>query len=428
MAGHSFFRVPAVKILVLGSGVIGVTSAWYLQRAGHEVTVLDRQPGPGLETSFANGGQISWGAANPWAAPGLPLAALRWLLRRHSPLALRPRLDPVLWSWLGRMLRNCTAKRYLAHKERLLRLGRYSHQCLTELRQALGLHYDQRTDGMLILYRRSQDLDAAARELPLFVAHGIRCRLLGRDGCVVQEPALAAAPGPIAGGLHFRDDESGDCHAFSRALAEHCERAGVRFVFGASVTRLAAEGDRIVNVLTDRGALAADAYVLACGSYSPLLLRPLGIRLPVYPVKGYSLTLPITDDSGAPRATLTDEHYKTVITRLGNRLRAAGTAELAGYDLRLRRARLETLAHVVRELFPRAGDLAGAEYWAGLRPMTPDNPPVLGVTSYRNLFLNTGHGTLGWTLSCGSARVLCDLISGRRPEIDLEGLTLTRFE
>ena len=416
-----------MKILVLGSGVIGVTSAWYLARAGHAVTLVDRQPQPAMETSFANGGQVSWGAANPWAAPGMPGKALGWLFRRHSPLVLRPRLDPAMWLWLGRMLRNCTNTRYLANKERQLRLARYSHACLNELRDELDLHYDQSTHGLLILYRRARDLEAATREALSLDRFGIRYRLLDRAACITHEPALGDSRGTITGGMLFPDDESGDCRRFTEELAARAQQQGVKFMAATSVIRLAADGDRITRVVTDRGDLSADAYVLACGSYSPLLLRPLGVRLPVYPVKGYSITVPITNDAAAPQGTLTDETYKVVITRLGNRLRAAGTAELCGYDLRLRRARLATLVHVVRDLFPSVGDLAAAEPWAGLRPMTPDNPPVIGTTPYRNLFLNTGHGPLGWTMACGSGRVLTDLVSGRTPEIDLDGLTLARF-
>ena len=416
-----------MKILVLGSGVIGVTSAWYLMRAGHEVTLVDRQPRPALETSFANGGQVSWGAANPWAAPEIPGKAIAWLFKRHAPLVLRPSLDPALWSWLLQMLRNCTHARYLANKERQLRLARYSHACLTELHEQIGLHYDQRTHGLLILYRRTRDLDAAAREAALLDRLGIAYRFLDRSACVAHEPALRDSQDKIVGGMLFPGDESGDCRIFTQELAARAQQQGVQFLASTRVTRLVAGHDRIVRVVTDHGDLTADAYVLACGSDSPLLLKALGIRLPVYPVKGYSITLPIVHDAAAPQGTITDETYKVVITRLGNRLRAAGTAELAGYDLTLRPARLATLQHVVHDLFPNAGDTTNAEAWAGLRPMTPDNPPVIGATPYKNLFLNTGHGTLGWTMACGSGRVLADIVTGRKPEIDLDGLTLARF-
>lgn len=416
-----------MKILILGSGVIGVTSAWYLARAGHEVTLVDRQPQPAMETSFANGGQVSWGAANPWAAPEIPGKAIAWLFKRHSPLALRPSFDPGMWRWLAQMLRNCTSARYLANKERQLRLSHYSHACLTGLRNELGLHYDQSTHGLLILYRRARDLATATREALLLDRLGIAYRFLDRAACVAHEPALRDSQDKIVGGMLFPGDESGDCRIFTEELAARAQAHGVKFLANTGVTRLVTDGNRIVRVATDRGELTADAYVLACGSYSPLLLKPLGIRLPVYPVKGYSITVPITDDATAPQGTITDESYKVVLTRLGKRLRAAGTAELCGYDLTLRPARLATLAHVMRDLFPSAGDLSAVEPWAGLRPMTPDNPPVIGATPYKNLFLNTGHGTLGWTMACGSGKVLADIVSGRKAEIDLSGLTLARF-
>ena len=416
-----------MKILVLGSGVIGVTSAWYLARAGHVVTLVDRQPQPAMETSFANGGQVSWGAANPWAAPGIPGKAVGWLFKRHAPLVLRPSFDPAMWRWLIQMLRNCTHTRFIANKERQLRLAHYSHTCLTELRNAIDLHYDQGTHGLLILYRSTHDLAVAIREARLLDRLGIAYRFLDRAACVAHEPALRPSQDKIVGGMLFPGDESGDCRRFTEQLATHAQQQGVKFLASTSVTRLVADGDRITRVITDRGDLSADAYVLACSSYSPLLLKPLGINLPVYPVKGYSITVPISNDSAAPQGTLTDETFKVVITRLGNRLRTAGTAELCGYDLTLRPARLATLAHVVRDLFPSVGDLAAAEPWTGLRPMTPDNPPVIGTTPYQNLFLNTGHGTLGWTMACGSGKLLADIISGSTVDIDLSGLTLARF-
>jgi D-amino-acid dehydrogenase len=416
-----------MKVLVLGSGVIGVTSAWYLNRAGHEVTVIDRQPEPGMETSLANGGQISWGAGVPWAAPGIPFKALKWMLRPHSPLVLRPRLDPQLWAWLFRMLANCTAARYAVNRERMLRLSRYSHECLVALRRETDIHYDERTHGVLELYRTARELEEAGREAALLARWGVPCRMLDRAGCVAHEPALRAAQEKIAGGLLLPEDESGDCLQFTRRLAHLAEKNGVRFALATNIVRLAAGGDRLARVETDKGEMSADAYVLACGSYSPLLARPLGLRLPVYPVKGYSATLEIEDANAAPAGTLTDVTYKVVATRLGNTLRGAGTAELTGYDLSLRPERCATITHVLGELFPGAGDLAQARYWCGLRPMTPDNPPLLGPTRYKNLFLNTGHGTLGWTMACGAGQVTADIVSGREPEIDLEGLTLARF-
>jgi D-amino-acid dehydrogenase len=416
-----------MKVLVLGSGVIGVASAWYLSQAGHEVTIVDRQAEPGMETSHANGGQVSWGASTPWAAPGIPLKALKWIFRPHSPLVLRPSLDPAMWSWLFKMLGNCTPARYAINRERMLRLSRYSHECLVALRNETGIHYDERASGVLELFRTAKELDEAADQSAMLESWGVPYQLLNPGMCVAHEPALRAAQEKIAGGMLLPGDESGDCLQFTRELARRAEASGVRFALSTSIDRLMADDKRIAGVMTDKGQMTADAYVLACGSYSPLLLRPLGIRLPVYPVKGYSATIEIANNAAAPAGTLTDVSYKVVVTRLGNKLRGAGTAELTGYDLSLRPSRCDTIKHVLNDLFPGAGDLSRAEYWCGLRPMTPDNPPVLGTTVYKNLLLNTGHGTLGWTMACGSGKVIADLVSGHKPEIDLDGLTLARF-
>lgn len=416
-----------MKVLVLGSGVIGVTSAWYLQRAGHEVTVVDRQPQAGLETSHANGGQVSWGAGTPWAAPGIPFKALKWMLHPHSPLVLRPRFDPAMWSWLFKMLANCTSERYAINKERMVRLSRYSHECLIALRDETGIRYDEHMTGILELFRTEKELDDAARDARMLTRWGVDCRLLDRAGCVAHETALRASQKKIIGGLHFPGDESGNCFQFTQSLANLAKSRGVTFSLNTHIERLEADGDRLIRVITGEGELKADAYVMACGSYSPLLLRPLGIRLPIYPVKGYSVTVPLADAKAAPDGSVTDATYKVVITRLGDKLRGAGTAELAGYDLKLRPSRLATISHVLADLFPSAGDSTQAQHWCGLRPMTPDNPPILGVSPYKNLYLNTGHGTLGWTMACGSGKILADIISAQSTDIDLNGLTLSRF-
>ncbi len=416
-----------MKVLVLGGGVIGVASAYYLQRAGHAVTLLERHAEVAQETSFANGGQVSWSSASPWASPGIPLTALLWLFKPHSPLVLHPRLDPALWSWLVKFLGNCTAARYAINKQRQVRLARYSHARLAALRNEVPFDYGGATRGTLFLYRNARDLEHGLHDRTLWGQLGVDHSVLDADSCIAQEPALAGVRDKLLGGIHFPGDESGDCRTFTAELAKAAAKLGVRFELQTTVQNLVRSGTGIDSVRTDRGVFHADAYVLACGSYTPLLLKPLGIRLPVYPVKGYSATLPIADATRAPLGTVTDERYKVVITRLGENLRAAGTAELGGYDLTLRRSRCATLDHVIRDLFPHAGDLARAEYWTGLRPMTPDNPPVLGKTPFGNLFVNTGHGTLGWTMACGSGKILADSVSGHPPEIDLEGLTLERF-
>jgi D-amino-acid dehydrogenase len=416
-----------VKVAVLGSGVIGTTSAYYLAQAGHEVTVIERQPAAGLETSYANAGEVSPGYAAPWAAPGIPVKALKWLLMRHSPLVIRPALDPAMWRWAFMMLRNCTAARYEINKGRMVRLAEYSRDCLIDLRARTGIQYDHRSQGTLQLFRTQKQLDAAVNDIAVLERYGVPYELLDPAGCIRAEPALAHVREKFVGALRLPNDETGDCFKFTERLAGLAQQAGVRFRYGVTIQGLKADGEKLVSVQTSEGALKADAYVLALGSFSPLLLREIGVQIPVYPIKGYSITVPIHDATHAPESTVMDETYKVAITRLGDRIRIGGTAEIAGYDLTLRHARRATLEHSVCDLFPHGGDVARAEFWAGLRPMTPDGTPVMGPTPYRNLFLNTGHGTLGWTMACGAARVLADLVSGKRPEIDTEGLYLDRY-
>jgi D-amino-acid dehydrogenase len=417
-----------VKVLILGSGVIGVTSAYYLAKAGHEVTVIDRQPKPALETSFANAGEVSPGYSSPWAGPGVPVKAIKWLLMKHGPLVIRPKLDPVMWLWLLKMLRNCTSARYAVNKSRMIPIAEYSRDCLRALRSETGIRYDEREQGTLQLFRYSAQLDHTAGDIAVLKQTGVPFEVLDRDGCVAAEPALAAVKDKIAGGLRLPQDETGDCHMFTQALALEAEKLGVRFMFNVGIEGLNADATRITGVATSSGVMQADAYVLALGSWSPRLVRPLGISLPVYPVKGYSITVPITDPDGAPVSTVMDESYKVAITRLGNRIRVGGTAEISGYSDKLYAARRATLDHSLSDLFPRGGDLKKATFWSGLRPMTPDGPPVIGATRYSNLHLNTGHGTLGWTMACGSGRVLADLLSGRKPDIDTKELSISRYE
>lgn len=416
-----------MRILILGSGVIGVTSAWALRRQGHEVVVVDRAGGPALETSFANAGQVSPGYASPWPAPGIPLKAVKWLLSRHAPLAIRPTGDPAQYRWLWQMLRNCTHHRYAVSKARMVRLAEYSRDQLGELRRETGIEYEQRTLGTTQLFRTQAQLDGAARDIAVLREYGVPHELLDRDGIVRVEPALAQMQGSLAGALRLPGDETGDCHLFTTRLAARAAEAGVEFRFGRRVEALLASGDRLTGVRIDGRTETADAYVLALGSWSPRLLAPVGIDLPVYPLKGYSLTIPITRPELAPHSTVLDESYKVAITRFDQRIRVGGMAEVSGYDLSLPQRRRETLDMVVRSLYPDGGDLARAEFWTGLRPSTPDGPPVVGATRYRNLWLNTGHGTLGWTMAAGSASYLADLIEGRTPAIDPEGLDITRY-
>jgi D-amino-acid dehydrogenase len=416
-----------MRVAILGSGVVGTTTAYYLAQAGHEVVVLDRQPGPALETSFANAGEISPGYASPWAAPGIPMKALRWLTMRHAPLVLRPRFDMDMLRWLAAMLGNCTASRYAINKGRMVRLAEYSRDELIRLRASTGIRYDERMQGTLQLFREQRQLDGIGKDVDILKAGGVPFEVLDRLGCVAAEPGLAIATDEFVGGLRLPGDETGDCFKFTRALAQQAESLGVRFRFGVSIGGLQRIGNQIVGALTSQGLVEADCYVVALGSFSPQLVRPLGLRLPVYPVKGYSITAPITAEALAPVSTLLDETYKVAITRLGDRVRVGGMAEISGYDHALPERRRETLVRSVESLFPGAADLTEASFWSGLRPMTPDGTPVIGATAISNLYLNTGHGTLGWTMACGSAAVLRDIISGRAPEIEAADLSIARY-
>ena len=419
-----------MKVVVLGAGVIGVTTAYYLARAGAEVTVIDRQDGPAQDTSFANAGQVSFGYSTPWGAPGIPTKALKWMFEKHAPLSMRP--DGTLFQlrWMVQMLRNCSAERYAVNKERMLRLSNYSRQCIAQLRLDTGIAYEGRQAGTLQLFRSQKQVDQAARDIAVLQECGIDYELLDAAGVRRTEPALARAQAPIAGGLRLPADETGDCFKFTNQLAQMAQALGVKFRFGTSVDWLLFDGQGAVNGVQlagpEREVVKADRYVLAMGSYSRQLLLSSGLDIPVYPVKGYSLTIPILDESLAPVSTVLDETYKIALTRFDNRIRVGGMAELAGFDKSLRPQRRATLEMVTRQLFP-GGDLAQADFWTGLRPMTPDSTPIVGRTPHKNLFLNTGHGTLGWTMACGSGRLLADIVVGKATEISTEGLSVDRY-
>ncbi|WP_288411527.1 D-amino acid dehydrogenase [uncultured Sphingomonas sp.] len=416
-----------MRIVILGAGVIGVTSAWYLAQAGHEVVVIDRQAGPALETSFANAGEISPGYASPWAAPGIPAKAMKWLFMEHAPLILRPQFDMAMLRWLVAMLGNCNARDYAVNKGRMVRLAEYSRDKLIELRAATGITYDERMQGTLQLFREEKQLAGIEKDIAVLKADGVAYEVLDRAGCIAAEPGLAGSNQPLAGGLRLPGDETGDCFKFTNRLAEMAAAAGVEFRMGTTVRRMVRQGDRIVGVDTDHGTVTGDAYLVAMGSFSPKLVGPLGLKLPVYPVKGYSITVPIVDETRAPVSTLLDESYKVAITRLGERIRVGGMAEISGFNNDLPEARRATLEYSLGSLFPGAGDTSRASYWSGLRPMTPDSTPVVGATKFGNLFLNTGHGTLGWTMACGSAAVIADLMSGRRAAIETGDLSIARY-
>jgi D-amino-acid dehydrogenase len=414
-----------VKIIVLGAGVIGVTGAWYLAEAGHEVTVVERRREAGMETSFANGGQISAGHAEPWAQPAVLPKVLRWLGREDAPLLFRPRADWAQWEWGVRFALECLPGRFERNCRTLAGLAAYSRDSLRELRGRAGLQYDQLSRGILHFATALPDFEAMARHAEAMRSLGAERQVKSAAECSALEPALAHSQQPVVGGVFTPEDESGDAHRFTRELARLAAARGVTFQFGMAVEALEEAGGKIVALRTHDGArISADAYVVSLGSYSPLLLKPLGIRIPVYPLKGYSITLALGpgEAAAAPSVSLTDEAHKIVISRLGSRLRAAGTAELAGYDTSVNEVRCAAIVRRIRQLFPRLGAAPAVDNWAGLRPATPNNVPLIGKTRLANLFLNTGHGTLGWTLACGSARALADLVSGRRPQIGFDFL------
>ena len=416
-----------MKVLVLGSGVIGVAVAYYLARAGHEVEVVDRQSGPALETSVANAGEVSPGYSSPWAGPGVPIKAIKWMLMAHSPLVVWPLLDPDMWRWGVAMLANCTEQAYALNKSRMVPIAEYSRDCLKALRLETGIAYDERAQGTLQLFRTQKQLDGIGGDVAVLRQYGVPFEVLDRAGFCRVEPALKLTQHKFVGALRLPGDETGDCFKFSNALAEMARALGVTFRFDTRIQSLQVGGGAITGVHTDAGLLKAERVVLALGSHSPQLLQPVGLRIPVYPVKGYSITLPITDPAFAPESTIMDETHKVAVTRLGDRIRVGGTAELAGYSLALREPRRATLNHVVSDLFPQGGDVSKASFWCGLRPMTPDGTPIVGTTPVRNLLLATGHGTLGWTMAAGTGRVIADLVSGRTPEIDVSALGMARY-
>ncbi|MEN8512768.1 D-amino acid dehydrogenase [Burkholderia sp. RS02] len=415
-----------MRVVILGSGVVGVASAYYLARAGHEVTVIDREAGPALETSFANAGQISPGYAAPWAAPGVPLKAVKWMFEKHAPLAIRLDGTRFQLQWMWQMLRNCTTERYAVNKGRMVRLAEYSRDCLQALRADTGIQYEGRTGGTLQLFRTQQQLDGAAKDIAVLQEANVPFELLSPADLKNAEPALAAVSHKLTGGLRLPGDETGDCQLFTTRLAALAESLGVKFRNNTPIDALAIAGGKIAGVQCGSETVRADAYVVALGSYSTSFISNL-MKIPVYPLKGYSITAPIVNEAAAPVSTVLDETYKIAITRFDQRIRVGGMAEIVGFDKNLRAARRETLEMCVNDLFPGGGDTSKATFWTGLRPMTPDGTPIVGRTPVSNLFLNTGHGTLGWTMSCGSGQLLADLISGKKPAIQADDLSVHRY-
>ncbi|MEM5528866.1 D-amino acid dehydrogenase [Gammaproteobacteria bacterium AS21] len=417
-----------MKILILGSGVIGVTSAWYLAKSGHQVTVIDRQSSVANETSFANAGQISPGYSAPWAAPGVPAKAIKWLMQELAPLKINIKdVDTETLVWMTKMVSNCNNKDYHINKSRMMRIAEYSRVCLQELRQEINIQYNHRAQGTLQLFRTQSQIKGSKKDLSVLDECDIDYQVLTPEQCLEYEPALHYTIDKIAGGLRLPKDETGDCHMFVTQLAKECEALGVKFVMNTSIQKLNREHNTIVSVTTSAGEFTADCYLMALGAFSTHMLSNIGIKIPVYPVKGYSLTLPIDDFSAAPESTIMDETYKVAITRLGDNIRVGGTAEITSYNLELQQKRRKNIEFSIANLFPHAADLSKAEFWAGLRPMTPDGTPILGKTSIDNLFLNTGHGTLGWTMSLGSAKYISDIINCKPPDIDSVGLSMERY-
>lgn len=415
-----------MKIIVLGAGVVGVSSAYYLASQGHEVIVLDRLAGPALETSYANAGQISYGYSSPWAAPGVPLKAIKWMFAEHPPLSIRPDGSLFQLQWMYQMWRNCNAERYATNKERMLRLSSYSRSCLAALRDEIGIQYEGRKQGTLQVFRTQQQLDSAALDIKVLEDAGIRYELIGREDLTTIEPALGRAQQKLVGGLRLPDDETGDCNLFTTRLAAEAVKRGVQFRYGTEIQQLHMDGSKIAGVQCGNELLKADAYVVALGSWSTKLLSR-AIRLPVYPLKGYSITVPIVSEDRAPVSTLLDETYKIAITRFDKRIRVGGMAEIVGFDKTLDERRRKTLEMVLNDLFPGSYATTDVSFWTGLRPKTPDSTPIVGATPIPNLFLNTGHGTLGWTMACGSGQLLADIVSGNATAIRSDDLSINRY-
>lgn len=413
---------------VLGAGVVGLTAAYYLAKRGMAVTVVDRQPGVALEASFANAGQISPGYSAPWAAPGIPLKALKWLTQKRAPLKISPEPELNKVVWMSQMLRNCTSQKYSVNKSRMMALAEYSRDCFIELRSEIGIRYDDNQKGLTQLFRSNEQVDGAIKDISVLKALGVPHEVLTPEAILKVEPGLAPVIHKFKGALRLTGDETGDCHKFCEALKSECDKLNVEFQFSTSIQQLLVDQKKVRGVSTDKGIIECDQVLMCLGSYSKEMLKEAGISVPIYPVKGYSLTVPISNNDYAPTSTVMDETYKVAITRLGDRVRAAGTAELSGFNLSMPKARTDTISYVVGDVFPQAGDLSEAEFWTGLRPMTPDGTPIVGATGIEGLYLNTGHGTLGWTMSCGSAALITDIMLGEQTAIDATNLAVQRYQ
>ncbi len=413
-----------MKSVVLGGGITGVTAAYYLAKEGRDVTVIDRQPGVALETSFANAGLVAPGHSYTWASPRAPTILLKSLFVEGQALRLKLNADPHMWMWCLQFLRNCTAERSRQNTTRKVKLCCYAQSQLQQLTAAEHLQYDRISRGLLYLYRDEASFARGTQNMSILADNGLRLETLDAAQVVAREPALGGARDKIAGAIYCPTDESGDAHLFTRGLKSVCEQLGVHFTFDTSISAIEASGDEVVGVRTPAGFLKGDEFVLALGSWSPIMARPLGYRLPVYPVKGYSATFPVGPDHRPPELGGVDENNLVAWARFGQRLRFTATAEFAGYDTHHTPADFRQMLRAARELFPDGADYARPSFWAGLRPMTPEGTPLIGRTRHRNLYLNTGHGHMGWTMSCGTAKLLVDIMAGRQPELDMTGMTL----
>ena len=418
----------SMKVVVLGAGIIGTTSAYFLAKNGHEVTVIDRQDSVSMETSHANAGCLSYGFTSPWASPGLPLNALKWALTGRSPLIINPKLSSDTIKFLFRMYKNCNSLSYEINKSRMLRIASYSQKALLEIENDFEINYEQRKQGSLQLFWDTKEIDKIAKDISILEKFNIQSKILDPEECIKVEPALKYVKNKLAGGIHFMDDFTGNCYLFSTEIYKKCLEMGVHFEFNTEINSVKLNNNEIFSVLTNKGQFKADKYVVSLGSYSKKILSNIGIEIPVYPVKGYSITMPVLSDNDAPQSTIMDEKNKIAITRLGDKIRVAGMAHLTDFNKNLREKSRESLVSGLDLIFPKSYMSSNnVNFWTGFRPCTPDGTPIIGNTPYKNLYLNTGHGTLGWTMSAGSGKLLSNLISGTDPEISTEGIEMSRY-
>ena len=418
-----------MNVLVLGAGIIGTTSAYFLAKQGHNVTVIDRQESVAMETSHANAGQLSYAFSSPWASPSLPLSLIKWNLSGTSPLVVNPNVSLKTIKFMYRLYKNCNFNSYEVNKSRMLRIANYSQKILIDLEKETDINYEQRKQGSLQLFWSPKELEKAKQDMAILKRFNIQYELLDANGCVEAEPGLQYIKNKLSGGLRFINDYTGNCYLFTSELYKKCIEMGVKFKFNTHIESIRIDNKKVSSVKTNCGELTADSYSVSLGSHSPKILSSIGIDIPVYPVKGYSITLPVLNDADAPQSTIMDDKNKIGVTRLGDTIRVAGIAHLTDYNSSLREKSLHSLKEGLDNLFPHAAKKTNdIKFWAGFRPSTPDSTPIIGKTPYSNLYLNTGHGTLGWTMSLGSGKLLANIVSGIESEISLEGVDMSRYK